>query len=208
MTDIERLEAVHTYSNMTWRGLATKIGVKSPQTFVDIRREAIGMSANVKSKILAAFPEIRKEWLLNGEEPMIDETHIAFLESIKNRTRVPVSLGSFFQGADTVLQNNSEAMNEYPKGCLLVLKRVINYDGIVHGRNYYAETSQGTRLGTVSLDESNPSEVTFCPTNTELLDSNKRKYLPLTVSRLNIERIFIILGSINFEDEELIPVGV
>ncbi|MCR5408121.1 MAG: hypothetical protein K6E61_03345 [Bacteroidales bacterium] len=55
----------------TLKGLADAVGLKNPQVFSDILSgKTSGFSGKVAGKIFLAFPEIRREWLLEGEGPM------------------------------------------------------------------------------------------------------------------------------------------
>lgn len=55
----------------TLKGLADAVGLKNPQIFSDILSgKTAGFSGKVAGKIFLAFPEIRREWLLDGDGPM------------------------------------------------------------------------------------------------------------------------------------------
>ena len=74
MSDFERLEEVRHHLRLSFPKLAEVIGLKSPQTFYDIKSGKNKISKELASKIVDVYPSISLEWLLRGTTEMLRET--------------------------------------------------------------------------------------------------------------------------------------
>ncbi len=197
----EKIEAIKTYSHMTWVRLAITLGLKSSQTFTDIRKGKIGISPKLASAILTEFPEIRKEWLLLNEGEMLRDIdgHFGISNNIvtlreSNRTE-EFNLGSCFPSAEIAVRNNNNSMAEYPAGCIIVLRRVANLRLLVPGSDYMIETSEYTvvrRLQKCNEDNS----ITLYSTNREQYPNGSSVFEPFDVPVASIRSAYLVLGYI------------
>ena len=71
MGDYGRIEAVLRYTSLSANALAEKIGLKTPQTFYDIKKGRHGISKDLANKIHSKYLNISLEWLLTGEGEML-----------------------------------------------------------------------------------------------------------------------------------------
>lgn len=72
MDTSSRLQMLIDHYYMSPSAFATRIGVKTKQAVYDILKgRTRGISASIEGKILSAFPEVSRVWLLTGEGPML-----------------------------------------------------------------------------------------------------------------------------------------
>ena len=71
MGDYGRIEAVLRYTSLSANALAERIGLKTPQTFYDIKKGRHGISKDLANKIHSKYLNISLEWLLTGEGEML-----------------------------------------------------------------------------------------------------------------------------------------
>lgn len=71
MDDKQRIQEVLSYTRLSARALAEEIGLKSPQSFYDIKAGRHGISKELASKIQGKYLNISTEWLLTGEGEML-----------------------------------------------------------------------------------------------------------------------------------------
>lgn len=84
VTVTERIGMLELHSgSSSLRGLATRLGLKTPQIFYDIRSGKVsGFSSELTSRILLEFPEIRRDWLVYGEGPMTADEKSAMNDGV------------------------------------------------------------------------------------------------------------------------------
>lgn len=212
MTDKERLEELRQYSGLTWKELATKVGV-NPQTFTDIRGGRHGISKGLANKIMEAFPELRQEWIVFGKGPMTKQEssrNIPLYEMTggsseaidANRCPDFINVGSCFPRAEMAIRNTGDAMVEYPNGCILILRRVCDVNMLVPGSNYVVETREFTlpkRLQTGSAE----NRIRLYSTNTATHPDGKLIHEPFEIPMDSVMRIFAIIGYIYTQSNEI-----
>lgn len=71
MDDKQRIQEVLSYTRLSARALAEEIGLKSPQSFYDIKAGRHGISKELASKIQGKYLNLSTEWLLTGEGEML-----------------------------------------------------------------------------------------------------------------------------------------
>lgn len=71
MSDSERIKKLEEFTGLSLNKLAAEIGIKSPQTFYDIKSGKHGISKDLADKIKAKYLNINMSWLLSGEGEMI-----------------------------------------------------------------------------------------------------------------------------------------
>ena len=68
----EIISKLLNYSELNAKQFAEKIGLERPQAIYDIQKgKTKSISQNMANKILSAFPELNKSWLLSGEGNML-----------------------------------------------------------------------------------------------------------------------------------------
>ena len=211
MTDSERIEELRRFANCTWKDLAEKLDIPSAQTFTDIRSGRIGISQRLQAKILKAFPEIRKEWLVVGEGSMTGPNDIPFYDndgkspffaSLENcKPSDLINPGSWFKQADMALRNTGDAMKEYPDGCVLMLRRVTDRNLLLPGNNYVVETREFV-VARRYQKSNEPHKIALYSSNTSTYPDGKLVYEPFEVPMESITRIFFILGYVMMQKGE------
>ena len=69
----DRIDKILSYSRLSIPKLATRIGAKTPQSLREILKgNTKNLSYEMSEKILLAFPELNREWLLTGEGEMLN----------------------------------------------------------------------------------------------------------------------------------------
>ena len=71
-TSKQRIERILTYKGINAKQLSEACGYDRPQVVYDILNEKTkGISPSLSIKIVSAFPEINRTWLLTGEGDML-----------------------------------------------------------------------------------------------------------------------------------------
>ena len=78
MEDSKKIEELLHYFRMEQKDFAEKCGI-GHNNVTKIKTGRCGISKRVFNKIIEAFPDVNKNWLANGEEPMITNS-----QNIKN----------------------------------------------------------------------------------------------------------------------------
>lgn len=211
MTDGQKLEEVRRLTGLTWKEMAKRANIKSAQTFTDIRNGRHGISVKLAGKLTAAFPLLRREWLLfesgamtTGAQPGAIGLYSSTDDLATEGNAETLNLGSMFPGATAAVRNASEAMTEYPVGCILVLKGLPSDAALIPGANYLFQTKdyslvkrmqQGEKEGFISLYSTN--EATY--------PDGKQIYEPFSLERSAIVKAFAILGYIMPHLSETLP---
>lgn len=70
MTDAQRINLLLEYTKLNGKNFAMRIGLSYPDSVYHIQRGRNGISDKLADRIVMAFPEIDKGWLLTGEGEM------------------------------------------------------------------------------------------------------------------------------------------
>lgn len=203
MTDGEKLIEIQQMTGLSWKDLADKVGIASAQTFTDIRGGRHGISLKLANKIIEAFPEIRREWLIFESGPMTHkeaEGMIAMFNSAEDITDSKASpdfinVGSFFPKAEIAVRNSSDSMTEYPVGCILVMKRVMDMKLLMPGNNYLIETNEFVTVKRLQKGTDN-AHIALYSSNCATYPDGKLIYEPFEIPIDSVNRMFYILGYI------------
>lgn len=205
MTDGEKLVEVQKMTGLTWKEMAAKIGIASAQTFTDIRNGRHGISMKLANRIIEAFPDIRQEWLMFESGPMThDEAAgmIAMYESAEELSAAKdgkcgeaINVGSCFPKAEVAMRNTSDSMAEYPIGCILVLKRVVDTQLLIPGNNYLVETNEFCIVKRVQKGADN-AHIALYSSNVATYPDGKLIYEPFEIPIDSVRRIFSVIGYI------------
>lgn len=203
MTDGEKLIEIQQMTGLTWKDLADKVGIASAQTFTDIRGGRHGISMKLANKIIEAFPEIRKEWLMFESGPMTHKeaegmiTMFNSVEDISDSKSSPdfINVGSCFPKAEIAIRNTSDSMTEYPVGCILVMKRVMDMKLLMPGNNYLIETNEFVTVKRLQKGKDN-AHIALYSSNCATYPDGKLIYEPFEIPIDSVSRMFYILGYI------------
>lgn len=205
MTDGEKLEQVRQMTGLTWKELAAKIGIASAQTFTDIRSGRHGISVKLANRIIEAYPNVRREWLMFESGPMTQEqvlSTITLYDSADdlavdgtNSRCEAINVGSCFPKAEVAIRNNNDSMVEYPVGCILVLKRVLDTNLLIPGTNYLVETNEFAVVKRVQKGR-DEAHIALYSSNEKKYDDGKTVYEPFEIPMDSVRRMFSVLGYI------------
>mgnify|MGYP001033370209 CR=1 FL=1 len=71
MNDAERINAILQHTGLNGKRFAGRIGLRSPDSIYHIQRGRNRISANMAERIVMAFPEVDKAWLMTGRGEML-----------------------------------------------------------------------------------------------------------------------------------------
>ena len=205
MTDGEKLIEIQKLTGLTWKEMADKIGLTSSQAFTDIRNGRHGISLKMANRIITAFPEIRREWLTFESGPMLQKDTagmVALYESADELSSAQdakcaevISVGSCFPKAEVAMRNASDSMSEYPVGCILVLKRVLDTNLLIPGNNYLVETNEFCIVKRVQKG-ADDAHIALYSSNVSTYPDGKLIYEPFEIPIDSVRRIFSVIGYI------------
>ena len=198
-----RLERVIKWAGLSVNSFALNIGLKRSENLYQIKKGNNGISRDLATLITTKYPMISKGWLLSGEGEMLIEQQpsaseqgvpyygmdvLAAVEQTElpepqSRINVPM-----FNDCDIAALNIGTAMHpEISAGSIVVLKKW-SKEAIVPGESYLVITAyfKGIRIIRFGND----------PSTLQLLPVNREQYDPITVTKDEIERLFIVQGII------------
>jgi len=117
MEDSKKIEELLHHFRMKAKDFAEKCGFE--KTIIsNIKAEKWGISKKLAEKIVIAFPEVNKNWLLNSEEPMILNNQK--IESVQNSTII----GGMVKGNDNTIQHivSTDKFAEISLGYQIIIK--------------------------------------------------------------------------------------
>lgn len=165
MTDKEKIEMVKDRLGVTWKEMAERSAIKSPQTFQDIRSGKISLSPKVRAKLIKGFPELNEEWLAGDTSQNMMKEWSTDVELRGFATSPKVNLGNLFPDADVVLSNNESPL--FPKGAMLVLQRIKSIRHLLPGQPYAVETTDGTFVRKIKAAPFGSDRLEFEDANSE-----------------------------------------
>lgn len=174
--------------------------------------------------IIYAFPDLNSQWLLTGEGDMLisDSIEHEMAEAQSRDGLIPfyeaettggfqglvsssdtgselvgyIQSGGWFAGRDTAaIRHVGDSMIEYPNGCILAVREVLDRHLLVPGKNYVIETSEYRVTKRVQRG-STSNTISLYSSNQEKYDDGRLIYEPFEVEMSDICRIFSILGYI------------
>lgn len=174
-------------------------------------------------QITLQFPELNPGWLMTGEGEMLKDSSDDGREpSVDNRRLIPlydvdttggfqgrvsssntetaligyIQAGGWFAGRETAaIRHVGHSMVEYPDGCILVVREVLERHLLVPGKNYVIETSEYRVTKRVQRG-SRPDTIALYSTNQETYSDGRLVNEPFEIEVSDIRRIFSILGYI------------
>jgi SOS-response transcriptional repressor LexA len=176
------------------------------------------LGADKLEGILNAFPELNREWLLNGNGQMLAEREKQFRDAKKNvLPLIPYpAIGGYTEDnwtallndcplyaipdiktpADFLIKVGGDSMNpKYQEGDLLACKMIQEILFFQWGKTYVLDTSQGVMVKNIYEDTENKENIL-------LVSENKDKYPPFAIPRSDIRKIALVVGSIRIRMTE------
>lgn len=174
-------------------------------------------SINKVENILNAFPELNRDWLINGNGQMLIEKEQQFRDA-KGMVLPLVTftaMGGYNEDnwtalindcplyavpdikipADFLIRVGGDSMNPvYCEGDLLVCRMIQELLFFQWGKTYVIDTSQGVMVKNVYEDKDNPDNIL-------LVSENSEKYPPFAVPRKDIRKIALVVGSLRIRLE-------
>lgn len=176
------------------------------------------------NKILSVYQDLSRVWLLTGEGEMLknDSPGIYSRDKSSDLGRIPfydaettggyngsvsssdsvseivgyIQAGGWFAGRETAaIRHVGESMTEYPNGCILAVREVLDRNLLVPGKNYVIETSE-YRVTKRLQHGSSKDTVSLYSTNQEKYEDGRLIYESFEVRLSDIRRIFCVLGYI------------
>ena len=204
-----------------------RIGVENPQWIADVLNPAkkVGISKSKIIQICETFPEINASYLTTGEGEMLKSDN----DESERSKRIPVydvettggssglvsssrenanivgyvDSGSWFENKETaVIRHVGDSMVEYPDGCWLAVKSVLNPRLLVPGRNYVIETDE-FRVTKRIQKGSEKGYIKLYSTNQERYEDGQLIHEPFEVHLSDVRRIFSVLGYVVNQSGEI-----
>lgn len=215
MTDGEKLLEIQQMTGLSWKELASKVGIASAQTFTDIRGGRHGISLKLANKIIEAFPEIRREWLMFESGPMTRGEAAGMIALFNSAEEIgcdkqateSINVGSCFPKAEIAMRNTSDSMVEYPVGCILVMKRVMDKNLLMPGTNYLVETNEFAVVKRIQKGK-DEAHIALYSSNEKKYDDGKVVYEPFEIPMDSVKRMFCVLGYIYTQAPDINKVGI
>lgn len=222
MATKERIEKILEIYSINAKVLAERIGLDRPQAIYDIlHAKTKSISDAMAIKIISAFPEVNKIWLLTGEGnvlnsiladehseepakkniiPLYDDAATIgglndVVANVDDQTRVTeyIDAGDWFSGATSAIHHYGDSMIEYPSGCILALKRVENPRLLINGEHYVIETSE-FRVTKQIVDKGD--HIVAYSTNKETYPDGELVYAPFSIQKEEIRHMDLVLGCV------------
>lgn len=133
-----------------------------------------------------------------GKIPLYDTASIGGVnEMTADMTAVQpaewINAGDWFPKATSAIYHYGDSMNEYPSGCILVLKRVNNPSLLVNGENYVIETDE-FRI-TKQLQDDGDSIIAYS-TNNDTYPDGRIIHAPIRIPKEEIRHLDLVLGCV------------
>ena len=226
MTKIERVRKVCKW--LIYKGYAendkelAELTGYTKSSFSQILNEKVPVSEKFIENISDVDKDINKVWILNGEGNMfLNETNY---QTNKKQNLIPlyndvstvggtslqantsdvsstteyIDAGDWFPGATAAIRHYGDSMVEYPSGCILALKKVLNRDLLIWGRNYCIETAE-FRITKKIARSSNENYIILYSTNTETYPDGTLIHSPIEIPKELITNMALVLGNVTKE---------
>ncbi len=226
MTASQKIESLLNYLNINAKVFSEELGYERPQIIYDILKgKTRRISEDLTNKITSVYTEVNRVWLLTGEGEMLksenDDTERAkrtpvydaettggntglVSSSSENANLVGyVDSGSWFENKETaIIRHVGDSMVEYPNGCWLAVKKVLNPRLLVPGRNYVIETDE-FRVTKRIQKGSEKGYIKLYSTNQERYEDGQLIHEPFEIHLSDVRRIFSVLGYVVNQSGEI-----
>ena len=219
MNDIlDRIKQLSENESIKITALETKIGASKGVLSRAISNKTDIQSKWI-IKIVENYPLYNTEWLLTGKGDMLKQDNLvnesketystnmiplyedvesiggtSVVANMSPNTKVNewIDAGDWFNGATAAIRHYGDSMIEYPSGCILVLREVLDRDLIIWGRNYCVETSE-YRV-TKKIYDYNDEKLKAYSSNIETQPDGELKHPVFLISKQKIKKIYQVLG--------------
>ncbi|SZD72038.1 Uncharacterised protein [Candidatus Ornithobacterium hominis] len=108
-----------------------------------------------------------------------------------------IDAGSWFGDTKITagIRHYGDSMQEYPNGCILVIREINDLENVVYGRNYVIETNEIRVTKRIQSSE-NEKYFTAYSTNTETYPDGRQIHEPFKINKSKIKRILLVIGRI------------
>lgn len=173
-------------------------------------------SVNKVEDILNAFPELSRDWLINGTGLMLKEKEELYssakglalplipIPAICGYTEdnwsvlakdCPLYSVPDTPSADFLIRTSGDSMQpKYNEGDLLACRMINEVLFFQWGKTYVLDTSQGVMVKNIYEDKENPKNVI-------LVSENAEKYPPFAIPRSDIRKLALVVGSLRIRME-------
>ena len=117
---------------------------------------------------------------------------IASLDAVSSTTEY-IDAGDWFPNATAAIRHYSDSMLEYPSGCILAIKEVLDLSQLLWGRNYSIETDE-IRVTKCLQRSSKEGFLMGYSTNVETYPDGRLKHEPIEIEVDRITHLALILG--------------
>ncbi|HBK33342.1 MAG TPA: hypothetical protein DEF88_14530 [Porphyromonadaceae bacterium] len=198
----------------TDRGASEKLALKLCNAF-GINHNDLLRRLQTKGKQDATLPQKKSspiEVPSRGRIPLSDASYISRtakkdlnIDTFQGQAREWIDTGDLFPGATSAIRHYGDSMPEYPSGCILILKRIVDSRLIIWGRNYYVET---TEIGiTKRLQDGGENYIIGYSSNLETYPDGRLIHEPVKIPKDSIHHIHLIIGYVTKEfSNEAIPI--
>lgn len=218
-----RLSIVLKHFGLSQKHLANEIGT-SQSAISAIANGARPLTEGFACRIESTYG-VRANWLLTGEGEMLKSDNGETEESkrtpvydaettggasglVSSSTEKAnivgyVNSGSWFENKETaIIRHVGDSMIEYPNGCWLAVRKVLNPRLLVPGRNYVIETDE-FRVTKRLQRGSEPDTIKLYSTNQEKYEDGQLIHEPFEVHLSDVRRIFSVLGYVVNQSGEI-----
>lgn len=102
-----------------------------------------------------------------------------------------IDAGDWFTEATAAVRHYGDSMLEYPPGCILAIKAVLDRNLILPGHDYVIETNEYRITKKIQLGE---DYIRAYSTNTEKYEDGTLIHQPFNIPLASINRMFLVLG--------------
>ena len=104
-----------------------------------------------------------------------------------------IDAGDWFRGATSAIRHYEDSMDEYPSGCILILREIFDPAYIIPGRDYVVETDE-YRVTKRLRRGRTPDVLMAESTNTEKYEDGSLVHPPFSIPVASIRHISLVLG--------------
>lgn len=203
----------------TQKDLAQAIGGKEPHLSAAMKGDKTRLTLGLMESIWRAYPFFNLHWLQGADVEMLVENNGEMKEKPSCK-KVPVydaettggaeglvssstetadfvgyiNSGSWFENKETaVIRHVGNSMTEFPDGCWLAVRRVLNPNLLVPGKSYVVETEE-FRITKRIQRGSKKGYIKLYSTNKEKYDDGTLVHEPFEIHLSDVRRIFAVLG--------------
>lgn len=208
------------FANGENKEFARLLGKKQNQTANWVRENA-SVGASVVELLLKTFPEVRREWLVLGQEPMlksgtvveepsqpyncgrekqkiidiqVSAGHGVGLEGDEQKVVETVSIPGF-NGCIGIMVYGDSMYDRYRSGDIVFIRRIYNIEDVDTGQCYVVVTRED-RLIKIIYESEKPGHYTLVSYNNALCPDGRRKYPDRDIPKSDIVFLYKVSGKL------------